>query len=47
MVSSAPEPSATATASLSTGYTPTTGFVYFPAQYQNEATKVEDHVQNF
>jgi hypothetical protein len=28
-------------------YTPSPGFEYFPAQYKNEATNIEDHVENF
>jgi hypothetical protein len=45
--STAPVPPITAAAPSSSGYTPTSGFVYFPAQYQNQATKVDDHVENF
>lgn len=45
--STVPVPQVTATAAASSGYTPTSGFVYFPAQYQNQATKVDDHVENF
>lgn len=45
--STAPAPPITVTASSPSGYTPTPGFVYFPAQYQNQATKVDDHVENF
>lgn len=29
------------------GYSPTPGFEYFPAQYMNQATTIEDHVENF
>ncbi|MGE5526217.1 MAG: hypothetical protein ACM3SS_21070 [Rhodospirillaceae bacterium] len=28
-------------------YTPTPGFVYFPAQYTNAATTPEEHIQAF
>jgi hypothetical protein len=29
------------------GYSQTPGFEYFPAQYKNPATTIEDHVENF
>jgi hypothetical protein len=45
--STAPVPQETAAAPSSSGYTPTSGFVYFPTQYQNQATKADDHVENF
>jgi hypothetical protein len=45
--STAPVPQVTPAAAASSGYTPTSGFVYFPAQYQNQATKIEGHVENF
>ncbi|MGE5525409.1 MAG: hypothetical protein ACM3SS_16975 [Rhodospirillaceae bacterium] len=32
---------------LATGYSPTPGFEYFPAQYKSHATTIEDHVENF
>jgi hypothetical protein len=45
--STAPVSPIAVTASSSSGYAPTSGFVYFPAQYQNQATKAEGHVENF
>jgi hypothetical protein len=45
--STAPAPQVAAAAASSSGYTPSSGFVYFPAQYQNQATKIDDHVENF
>jgi hypothetical protein len=30
-----------------TEYTPSPGFEYFPAQYKNQATTIEDHIENF
>jgi hypothetical protein len=32
---------------IATRYSPTPGFEYFPAQYTNQATTIEDHVENF
>jgi hypothetical protein len=40
-------PSTAATPASTAGYTPTPGFEYFPSQYKNAATKVEDHIEAF
>lgn len=36
-----------ATTVVTSTYTPTPGFVYFPAQYTNAATTPEEHIEAF